>query len=214
MTESGGKVLGSVTHPLGTADFSSYLLAAQSSGAKVIAFCNAGADAQNAIKQAAEFGLGRGGQRLTALLLFVTDVLAIGLPSAQGLVVSNTFYWDLNDATRAWTKRFRAQKDRVPSMDQAGAYAAVRHYLRAVQAGGRDAKAAAAAMRALPVNDMFNRDVRVREDGRVLSKMYLMEVKTSAASRSPDDVYAILAETAGEQAFRPLAESECPLVRK
>jgi branched-chain amino acid transport system substrate-binding protein len=214
VTESGGKVLGSVTHPLGTADFSSYLLAAQSSGAKVIAFCNAGADAQNAIKQAAEFGLGRGGQRLTALLLFVTDVLAIGLPSAQGLVVSNTFYWDLNDATRAWTKRFRAQKDRVPSMDQAGAYAAVRHYLRAVQAGGRDAKAAAAAMRALPVNDMFNRDVRVREDGRVLSKMYLMEVKTPAASRSPDDVYAILAETAGEQAFRPLAESECPLVRK
>jgi branched-chain amino acid transport system substrate-binding protein len=212
--EGGGKVLGSVTHPLGTADFSSYLVAAKTSGAKVIAFCNAGADAQNAIKQAAEFGLGQGGERLTALLLFVTDVLAIGLPSAQGLVLSNSFYWDLNEATRAWTKRFRAQKDRLPSMNQAAVYAGVRHYIRAVQASGREAKGAAAAMRALPVNDMFNQDVRVREDGRVLSKMYLMEVKTPAASRSPDDVYKILANTVGEQAFRPLAESDCPLIRK
>jgi branched-chain amino acid transport system substrate-binding protein len=212
--EGGGKVLGSVTHPLGTADFSSYLIAAQSSGAKVIAFCNAGADAQNAIKQAAEFGLGRGAQRLAAMLLFVTDVQAIGLPSAQGLVLSNAFYWDLSDATRAWTKRFRAQKDRLPSMNQAAVYAAVRHYARAVQSGGRDAKAAAAAMRALPVNDMYNQDARVRDDGRVLSKMYLMEVKTPAASKSADDVYRILASTPGEQAFRPLAESECPFIRK
>ncbi|MDT7812180.1 MAG: branched-chain amino acid transport system substrate-binding protein [Acidobacteriaceae bacterium] len=212
--EGGGKVLGSVTHPLGTADFSSYLVAAKTSGAKVIAFCNAGADAQNAIKQAAEFGLGQGGERLAALLLFVTDVLAIGLPSAQGLVLSNSFYWDLNEATRAWTKRFRAQKDRLPSMNQAAVYAGVRHYVRAVQASGREAKGAAAAMRALPVNDMFNQDVRVREDGRVLSKMYLMEVKNPAASRSPDDVYKILANTVGEQAFRPLAESDCPLIRK
>jgi branched-chain amino acid transport system substrate-binding protein len=214
VTEGGGKVLGSVTHPLGTADFSSYLIAAQSSGAKVIAFCNAGADAQNAIKQAAEFGLGRGGQRLAALLLFVTDVLAIGLPSAQGLVLSNSFYWDLSDATRAWTKRFRALKDRPPSMNQAAVYASVHHYVRAVQAGGCDARTAAAAMRALPVNDMYNQDVRVREDGRVLSKMYLMEVKTPAASQSPDDVYRMLASTPGEQAFRPLAESECPIIRK
>jgi len=214
VTAGGGKVLGSVTHPLGTADFSSYLVTAQASGAKVIAFCNAGADAQNAIKQAADFGLGRGGQRLAAMLLFITDVLALGLPSAQGLVLSNSFYWDLNDATRAWTKRFRAQKDRLPSMNQAAVYAGVRHYARAAQVGGRDAKLAAAAMRALPVNDMFNEDVRIREDGRVLSRMYLMEVKTAADSRTPDDVYKVLATEPGEQAFRPLSESECTLVRK
>jgi branched-chain amino acid transport system substrate-binding protein len=210
----GGKVLGSVTHPLGTADFSSYLVAAQASGAKVIAFCNAGADAQNAIKQAVDFGLGRGGQRLAAMLLFVTDVLALGLPEAQGLVLSNAFYWDLNEATRAWTKRFRAQKNRLPSMNQAGVYAGVLHYIRAVQAGGRDAKSAAAAMRALPVNDMYNADVRIREDGRVLSRMYLMQVKAPSESQSPDDVYQILATEPGEQAFRPLSQSECPLVRK
>lgn len=214
VTAGGGKVLGSVTHPLGTADFSSYLVTAQASGAKVIAFCNAGADAQNAIKQAADFGLGRGGQRLAAMLLFITDVLALGLPSAQGLVLSNSFYWDLNDATRAWTKRFRAQKDRLPSMNQAAVYAGVRHYARAAQVGGRDAKLAAAEMRALPVNDMFNEDVRIREDGRVLSRMYLMEVKTAADSRTPDDVYKVLATEPGEQAFRPLSESECTLVRK
>lgn len=214
VTAGGGRVLGSVTHPLGTADFSSYLVTAQASGAKVIAFCNAGADAQNAIKQAADFGLGRGGQRLAAMLLFITDVLALGLPSAQGLVLSNSFYWDLNDATRAWTKRFRAQKDRLPSMNQAAVYAGVRHYARAAQVGGRDAKLAAAAMRALPVNDMFNEDVRIREDGRVLSRMYLMEVKTPAESRTPDDVYKVLATEPGEQAFRPLSESECTLVRK
>jgi branched-chain amino acid transport system substrate-binding protein len=212
--EGGGNVLGSVSHPLGTADFSSYLVAAQTSGAKVIAFCNAGADAQNAIKQAVDFGLGKNGQRLAAMLLFVTDVLALGLPQAQGLMLSNAFYWDLNEATRAWTKRFRAQKNRLPSMNQAGAYASVRHYVRAVQAGGRDAKQAAAAMRALPVNDMYNADVRIRDDGRVLSRMYLMQVKAPAASQSPDDIYQILATEPGEQAFRPISESECPLVRK
>ena len=213
ITEGGGKVLGSVTHPLGTADFSSYLIAAKSSGANVVAFCNAGADAQNAVKQAAEFGLGQGGQRLASLLLFVTDVLAIGQSSAQGLVLSNSFYWDLSDATRAWTKRFRARKNSLPTMNQAAVYTSVRHFVRAVQSGGHDAKAAASAMRALPVNDMYNQDVRVREDGRVLSKMYLMEVKAPAASKTPDDVYKILASTPGDQTFRPLAESECKLIR-
>jgi branched-chain amino acid transport system substrate-binding protein len=214
VTDGGGKVLGSVVHPLGNADFSSYLISAQASGAKVIAFCNAGADAQNAIKQAVDFGLGRAGQQLAAMLLFVTDVLALGLPSAQGLLLSNSFYWDLNDATRAWTKRFRAQKDRLPSMNQAAVYAGIRHYARAVQASGRDAKLAAAAMRQLPVNDMYNQDVHVREDGRVLSRMYLMQVKAAADSRSPGDVYETLATEQGEDAFRPLGESECPLVRK
>jgi branched-chain amino acid transport system substrate-binding protein len=214
VTDGGGKVLGSVVHPLGTPDFSSYLISAQASGAKVIAFCNAGSDAQNAIKQAVDFGLGRGGQQLAAMLLFVTDVIALGLPSAQGLVLSNSFYWDLNDATRAWTKRFRAQKNHLPSMNQAAVHAGIRHYVRAVQAGGRDARLAAAAMRQLPVNDMYNQDVHVREDGRVLSRMYLMQVKTPSASRSPDDEYHTLAAEPGEDAFRPLGESECALVRK
>jgi branched-chain amino acid transport system substrate-binding protein len=148
------------------------------------------------------------------MLLFVTDVVALGLPSAQGLLLSNSFYWDLNDATRAWTKRFRAQKDRLPSMNQAAVYAGIRHYVRAMQAGGRDAKLAAAAMRQLPVNDMYNQDVRVREDGRVLSRMYLMQVKAQSDARSPDDVYKIIATEPGDEAFRPLGESECPLVRK
>jgi branched-chain amino acid transport system substrate-binding protein len=214
VTESGGKVLGSVKHPLGTADFSSYLLTAQASAAKVIAFCNAGADAQGAIKQAAEFGLGKSGQRLAALLLFVTDVLALGLPIAQGLVLSNSFYWNLNEATRAWTKRFRAQKNGAPSMNQAAVYAAVRHYVRAVQSGGTDARLAAATMRALPVNDMYNDNVPVREDGRVLSRMFLMQVKSPADMTVPDDVYTVLSSTPGDHAFRPLSESECPLVRR
>ena len=131
------------------------------------------------------------------MLLFVTDVLALGLPSAQGLVLSNAFYWDLNEATRAWTKRFRAQKNRLPTMNQAGVYAGVRHYVRAVHAGSRDPKQAAAAMRALPVNDMYNEDVQIREDGRVLSRMYLMQVKAPADARSPDDVYQILSNRAG-----------------
>jgi branched-chain amino acid transport system substrate-binding protein len=209
----GGKVLGSVTHPLGTADFSSYLIAARASGAKVIAFCNAGTDAQNAIKQAVEFGLGRDGQQLAAMLLFITDVMALGQSNAQGLVLSTSFYWDLNDATRAWTRRFRAQKNRLPTMNQAAVYASVRHFVRATQAGDRDARSVAAAMRALPVNDMFNDGVRIRADGRVLSKMYLMRVKPVAQAAYPDDYYEILSATPGDEAFRKLTESECPLVR-
>jgi branched-chain amino acid transport system substrate-binding protein len=214
VAEAGGKVLGAVQHPLNTSDFSSYLLAAQASGARVIAFANAGTDAQNAIKQATEFGLGHGGQRLAALLLFITDVEAIGLATAHNLVLSNTFYWDLNDATRSWTKRFRPYKDRMPTMNQAAVYASVRHYVRAVQASGPEADVAAAAMRSLVVNDMYNDNVHVREDGRVLSKMYLMQVKSPAESAHADDVYKILSTTPGEAAFRPLAESECGLVRK
>jgi branched-chain amino acid transport system substrate-binding protein len=182
----------------------------------VIAFANAGADAQNSVKQAVEFGMMKGGQRLTALLMFITDVLALGLETAQGLVLTTSFYWDLNDPTRAWTKRFRAHKNRVPTMNQAAAYTSVRHFLRAVQsAGTSDPKQVAATMRALPVSDMFNDDVRIREDGRVLSRMYLMQVKPPAKSMSRDDVYQKLAVTPGEQAFRPLSESECGLlVRK
>jgi branched-chain amino acid transport system substrate-binding protein len=213
VNEAGGKVLGSVRHPLNTADFSSYLLAARASGAKVVAFANAGTDAQNVIKQASEFGLQRSGQRLAALLLFITDVVALGLTTTQDLVLSTSFYWDLNDSTRGWTKRFRQHKDRVPTMNQAAVYAAVRHYIRASQNTGRDAKLIATAMRALPVNDMYNDTVRIRDDGRVLSKMYLMQVKSPTASAYADDVYKMLSTTPGEEAFRPLTESQCNLIR-
>jgi branched-chain amino acid transport system substrate-binding protein len=213
--QAGGKVLGAVRHPLGTTDFSSYLIEAQASGAKVIGFANAGADFQNSVKQAVEFGLVRGGQRLAALLMFITDVEALGLETAQGLVLTNSFYWDLNDATRAWTKQFRMHKDRAPTMVQAAGYACVRHYITAVRAAGStDAPAVAAAMRAMPVNDMYNDNVRIRQDGRVLSKMYLMQVKAPTESAYRDDVYTILSTTPGEEAFRPLSESECSLVKQ
>ena len=212
---AGGKVLGSVRHPLGTADFASFLTEAQASGAKVIALANAGADTQNAIKQAGEFGITRGGQRLAGLLTFITDVAALGLPTAQGLVLSNSFYWDLNDRTRAWTKQFRAHKNRVPSMNQAAAYCSVRHFLRAVQAAGTvDGQKVAETMRSMPVDDMYNENVRIRQDGRVLSKMYLMQVKSPKESAYPDDDYKVLSTTPGDTAFRPLAESECSLVSK
>ena len=215
VVEAGGKVLGSVRHPIGTADFSSYLLAAQASGAKVVAFANAGADAQTALKQAAEYGLDRGGQQLTALLMFITDVAAIGLQAAHGLTLTTSFYWDLDDKTRAWTKRFRAFKDRPPTMNQAAAYASVRHWLRALDAAGtNDAQAVAEKMRMTPVNDMYNEDVAIRADGRVLTKMYLVQVKAPWDSAYPDDAYKVLSATPGADSFRPLAESECPLVRK
>jgi branched-chain amino acid transport system substrate-binding protein len=212
--QAGGKVLGAARHPLGTSDFSSYLIAAQTSGADVVAFASAGADAQNAIKQAAEFGMTRSGQRLAALLLFVTDVMALGLDTTHGLTVANSFYWDLSDATRAWTKRFMAHKNQFPTMNQAASYACVRHYLNAVQiAGTTETTSVAAAMRATPVNDMYNDNVPIRADGRVLSKMYLMQVKSSAQSAYRGDVYKILSTTPGKEVFRPLAESECPLVK-
>ena len=213
--EAGGKVLGSVLHPLGASDFASYLTEAQASGAKVVAFANAGADTQNAIKQAREFGLGRGNQRLAALLTFITDIRSVGLQTAQGLVLSNTFYWDLDDNTRAWTKRFRAHKNAPPTMDQAAAYCSVRHFLRATQAAGTsDSPKVAATMRDLPVSDMYNDNVRIRPDGRVLSKVYLMTVKSPAESAYADDAYRVLASTEGAEAARPLSESECPLVHR
>ena len=213
--QAGGEVLGAIRHPLGTTDFSSYLIEAQASGAKVIGFANAGADFQNSVKQAVEFGLTRGGQKLGALLMYISDVEALGLETAQGLVLTNSFYWDLNDATRAWTKRFRMHRNRAPTMVQAASYACVRHYITAVQAAGStDAPAVAAAMRALSVNDMYNENVRIRQDGRVLSKMYLMQVRAPAASAYRDDAYTMLSTTPGEEAFRPLSESECSLVKQ
>ena len=211
---AGGRVIGAVRHPLGTSDFSSYLLQAQASGAQVVALANAGADAQNALKQAAEFGVGRDGkQRLAALLIFVTDVFSIGLAVAGGLDLTTSFYWDRTDATRAFTKRFMAAKPKPPSMLQAGSYSGVRHWLAAVaKAGTLEAKAVAAAMRATPVNDMNNEGVGIRGDGRVMCNMYLMQVKMPAESAGPFDVYKLIATLPGEQAFRPVAEGGCSLV--
>ncbi len=211
--QSGGKVLGSIRHPLGATDFSSYLLAAQSSGAKVIGLCNAGTDTQNTVKQASEFGIVRGGQRLAALVMFITDVIAIGLPTAQGLVLTTAFYWDRTPATRAWSQRFMAHKPKPPSMLQAGVYSGVRHYLQAVKDGGTsDPVATAARMHQTPVNDMNNTNVTIRADGRLMCAMYLMQVKSPAESKAPFDVYREIAAMADGAAFRPASEGGCALV--
>jgi branched-chain amino acid transport system substrate-binding protein len=211
----GGKVIGSVRHPLATNDFSSALLQAQASKAKVIGLANAGTDTINSIKQAAEFGIVRGGQRLAGLLVFISDINALGLAAAQGLVVTNSFYWDHDDKTRAFAKRFMALNDgRAPTMIQAGTYAGVLHFLRAGEAAGSaDPKVVAAKMHDMPVKDFYNDNVRIRPDGRVLHKMFLMQVKTPDESKAKYDVYKQLAETPGEQAFRPMAEGQCPHVK-
>jgi len=213
---SGGKVLGSVNLPINTSDFSSALLQAQASKAKIIGLANAGADTINSIKQAAEFGIVRGGQRLAGLLVFIADVHALGLQTAQGLVITNSFYWDLTDKTRAWTQRYMAQNDgRVPTMIHAGTYSGVLHYLRAAKAANStDPKVIAVKMHEMPVNDMYNEDIRIRPDGRVLHKMFLMQVKSPAESKSKYDYYKLLAETPGDQAFRPMEEGQCPYLKK
>ncbi len=211
--QSGGKVLGGVRHPLGATDFSSYLLAAQNSGAKVIGLCNAGADTQNTVKQAAEFGIAQSGQHLAALVMFITDVLAIGLPTAQGLVLTTAFYWDRTPETRAWSQRFMAHKPKPPSMLQAGVYSGVRHYLQAVQdIRATDPTAVAKRMHERPVNDMNNDHVAIRADGRLMCAMYLMRVKSPAQSAGPFDVYDLVAAMPDGAAFRPPSEGGCPLL--
>jgi|HubBroStandDraft_3_1064219.scaffolds.fasta_scaffold05191_2 branched-chain amino acid transport system substrate-binding protein len=211
---AGGKVLGSVKHPLSTQDFSSFLLQAQASKAKVIGLANAGQDTINSIKQAGEFGIVKGGQKLAGLLVFATDVQSLTLPVAQGLVLTESFYWDLNDETRAWTKRYRAKKDRLPSMLTAGVYSATLHYLKAVQAAGTDEpKAVMAKMRELPVNDVMTKNGKLREDGRLVRDMYLFQVKSPEESKGKDDIYKLIATVPGDKAFRPLAEGKCPFVK-
>jgi branched-chain amino acid transport system substrate-binding protein len=215
--KSGGKVLGNVRHPLNTNDFSSFLLQAQASGAKVIALANAGSDASNAIKQAHEFGLTGPGsnQQMLALLLGLTDSKALGLQLGQGLIVTEGFYWDLNNETRAFSKRFNERVGHMPTMFQAGVYSSVAHYLKAAEAAGTDdAKTVIAKMRELPVNDFFAKNGVVREDGRMVHDMYLLQMKTPAESKGEWDLYNVLSEVPGPQAFRPLSESECPLVKK
>jgi branched-chain amino acid transport system substrate-binding protein len=209
---AGGKVLGSVRHPLNTSDFSSYLLQAQASGAKVVALANGGGDMVNTIKQANEFGLSKK-QSLVSMLVFISDVHSMQLQAAQGLKFVTAFYWDRDDETRAWSKRFFDKEGRMPTMAQASVYSAVRHYITSIKAAGTDeAKAVMAKMRELPVSDFYVRNGRVREDGRLVHDMLFVQVKTPAESRGPWDYYKILGTVPGDQAFRPLAEGGCPLV--
>jgi branched-chain amino acid transport system substrate-binding protein len=214
--KNGGKVLGKVRHPLNTADFSSFLLQAQASKAKIVGLANAGGDTTNSIKQAAEFGIVKGGQSLAGLLVFITDVHGLGLPTAQGLIFTETFYWDLNDKTRAFAKRF-AERDKGihPTMIHAGVYSAVTHYLKAVEAlKSDDGTKVIAKMKEMPTDDPLFGKGTIRVDGRKIHPAYLVEVKKPTESKAPWDYYKIRATIPAEQAFRPLDQGECPLVKK
>jgi branched-chain amino acid transport system substrate-binding protein len=211
---NGGTILGSVKAPLNTQDFSSFLLQAQSSGAKIVGLANAGGDTINSIKQAAEFGIVQGGQNLAGLLVFITDIHSLGLKTAQGLIFTATFYWDLNDETRAWSDRFLKTTGRRPSMVQAGVYSGVLHYLKAVAAlnSAKDGKAVVAKMKETPTDDPLFGKGEVRADGRKIHDAYLFEVKKPEESKGPWDYYKLLATIPADKAFRPLAEGGCPLV--
>ena len=212
VTSKGGKVLGAVRHPLATNDFSSFLLQAQASKAKIIGLANAGGDTTNAIKAASEFGIVQGGQRLAALLLTLAEVHGLGLQAAQGIVLTEGFYWDMDDQTRAFGKRFFEKTGRMPNMVQAGTYSSVLQYLKAVQAAGTDeSDAVARKLHELPVDDFFAKGGKVLPNGRMVHDMYLFQVKTPAESKQPWDYYKQLATIKGEQAFATLAESGCPL---
>ena len=213
---NGGKVVGKVRVPLNTNDFSSFLLQAQASKAKVIGLANAGGDTINSIKQASEFGIVKGGQSLAGLLVFVTDVAALGLPTAQGLTMTEAWYWDMNDANRAWTKRWQVERPgKYPSMVQAGVYSAVLHYLKAVEAlkSDADGKAVAAKMKEMPTDDRLFGKGTIRPDGRKIHDLYLFEVKKPAESKYPGDFYNTRATIPAAEAFRPLKEGGCPLVQ-
>jgi branched-chain amino acid transport system substrate-binding protein len=215
VTAAGGKVLGTVKHPLNTQDFSSFLLQAQSSKAKVIGLANAGGDTINAIKQGAEFGITAGGQQFAGLLVFVTDVNSLGLKTAQGLVLTETWYWDMNDANRAWTKRWQAERQgKFPSMVHAGVYSAVLHYLKAVAAtkSAADGKAVVNQMKALPTEDSLFGKGSIRPDGRKIHPAYLFQVKKPEESKYPGDVYTVRATIPAEEAFRPIKDGNCPMV--
>ena len=214
--QAGGKVVGSVKHPLGTTDFSSYLLQAQSSGAKGIVILNAGLDLSNSLKQAAEFRITKGGQSVSVFGMTINSVGAMGLETAQGLSITVPFYWDRDDASRAWSKRFMDRNSGVvPTYIMAGVYSAVTHYLKSVQAAGTDAgPAVVAKMKATPVNDFMSKDVKIREDGQVMRPVYPVEVKTPAQSKGKNDYYTVGAAIPGEQIFRPLSEGGCDFVKK
>jgi len=211
---NGGQVLGEVRHPLSTGDFSSYLLQAQGSGAKVIGLANAGTDTTNAIKQASEFGIVQSGQQLAGLLLFISDIHSLGLETAQGLVLTTGFYWNLNDKTRAWSERFFERHGAMPTMVQAGVYSGVLHYLEAIEAAGTDeAQAVAGQMREMPVDDgILTDNGTVQANGRMAHDMYLAEVKSPDASERDWDYYTIVRTIPAAEAFIPLSESTCSLV--
>lgn len=217
--KNGGKVVGGVKHPLNSSDFSSFLLQAQSSKAKIIGLANAGGDTTNAVKQAAEFGIVQGGQKLASLLLFITDVHSLGLKVANGLQLTESFYWDTNEGTRAFSKRFaaRMKNGAMPSMVQAGDYASTLHYLKALEALGgnpHDGAKAVAKMKELPTDDpLFGKGV-VRADGRKIHPAYLFEVKKPEESKGPWDYYKLVTTIPADEAFRPLSESDCPLIKK
>ena len=218
VVKAGGKVIGSVKHPLISSDFSSFLLQAQASKAKIIGMANAGGDTTNTIKQASEFGIVAGGQKLAGLLLFITDVHALGLKVAQGLNFTETFYWDMNDGTRAFSKRFseRMKSKAEPSMVQAGVYSGLIHYFKALEAMGgnpHDGAKVVAKMKELPTDDPLFGKGSIRVDGRKIHPAYLFEVKKPEESKGPWDYYKLLAEVPGEQAFRPLKDGGCPLVK-
>lgn len=213
---NGGKVLGSVAHPLNSSDFSSFLLQAQSSGAKIIGLANAGGDTINSIKAANEFGVLKSGkQKLAGLLVFISDIHALGLASTQGLYATEGFYWDLNDETRKWSDRFFKRFGKMPTMVHAGDYSSTMHYLKAVQAAGTDdSDAVMKKMKSTPVNDFFAKNGVVREDGRMVHDMYLVQVKTPAESKKPWDYYHVRATIPGNEAYRPLANSTCAFIKK
>jgi branched-chain amino acid transport system substrate-binding protein len=211
---AGGKVVGSARVPLNNADFSSFLLQAQASKAKIIGLANGGADTINTIKQAAEFGIVAGGQNLAGIVMFISDIHSLGLKLAQGLIVTEAYYWDLNDRTRAFGKRFFDRTKKMPTMNQAATYSATLHYLNAVKAAGtEETKAVLEKMRATPVRDAFTDNGVLREDGRMVHSMFLLQVKKPEESKAPWDYYKVLAEVPGDQAFRPMKDGGCPLVK-
>jgi len=215
INQLGGKVIGSVRHPTNTADFSSFALQAQNSKADVVAFANAGQDTDNSIKQAGEFGLAHGGQKLVGLLMFDTDVHAIGLNAAQGTYMTTASYWNMDEKTRAWSKTFYARTKVMPTMIHTGVYGLVLHYLKAIKAAGTDDPAKVMAkMREMPIEDAFVHGGKLREDGRVIRDMYLARVKKPSDSKEPWDYLEIVKTVKGEDAYRPVSESKCPLLGK
>jgi branched-chain amino acid transport system substrate-binding protein len=215
VTASGGKVLGDIPVPLNNQDFSSFMLQAQASKAKVIGLANAGGDTINSIKAAGEFGITQGGQKLAGLLLFITDVHSLSLKTAQGLVMTTAFYWDHDDKTRAWSKRFFDRMHKEPTMVQAGVYGAVLHYLKAIKAAGtKDADRVMAEMRAMPINDFMTENGKLRIDGRVMRDSYLYEVKKPSESKGEWDLLKLIAKVGPDQSIRPLDQGGCPLVHK
>ena len=211
----GGEVVGTARHPFPSADFSSYILQAQGSGAEVIALANAGADTVNSLKTASEFGVTQSGQKLAGIVVFHNDIHALGLDVTQGLMLTTGWYWDMNEETRAWAKRFYERTKRMPTMVHAGIYSATNHYLNAVKAtGSDDTKTVRAHMAKTPVNDMFAKNGTIREDGRMVHDMYLVQVKTPAESKGEWDLYKMVRTIPADEAYRPLAESQCKLVSK